>query len=110
MNDIVGGELYKGTAKGFAANIAFQKAKKEGIHIEVQWQDGDFSAAKSFREHFPDEIKSRVMLCGGHVARSFTKSLGELAKLISFSATKQDQHKKAIPNIDIVKCCCPKDT
>ena len=32
MNDIVGGELYKGTAieaQGFAANIAFQKAKKK---------------------------------------------------------------------------------
>ena len=111
MNDIVGGELYRGTAKGaegYAANIAFQKAKHEGIHIEVQWQDGDSSAAKSFREHFPDETKSRIMLCGGHVARSFTKSLGELAKQKSFSATKQDHHKKAFPNVDTVKCCCPK--
>ena len=110
-NDIVGGELYQGTSKGaegYAANIAFQKAKEEGIHIEVHWQDGDSSASKSFREHFTDETKSRVMLCGGHVARSFTKSLGELAKQKSFSATKQDQHRKAFPNIDAVKCCCPK--
>ena len=110
-NDIVGGELYQGTSKGaegYAASIAFQKAKEEGIHIEVQWQDGDSSAAKSFREHFTDETKSRVMLCGGHVARSFTKSLGELAKQKSFSATKQDQHRKVFPNIDAVKCCCPK--
>ena len=111
VNDIVGGELYQGTAKGaegYAANIAFQKAKEEDIHIEIQWQDGDSSAAKSFREHFTDETKSRVMLCGGHVARSFTKSLGELVKQKSFSATKQDQHRKAFPNIDTIKCCCPK--
>ena len=53
-----GGELYKGMAKGakgYAAEIAFAKAKKEGMHIEVQWQDGDSSSAKSFRENFTDE-------------------------------------------------------
>lgn len=92
-----GGELYQGTAKGakgYAAGIAFSKAKKEGIHIEVQWQDGDSSSAKSFREHFPDEEKSKVMLCGGHVARAHAKQLGEYAKHKSFSATMQDNHKK----------------
>ena len=34
------GELYKGTAKGvegYAAGIAFAKAKEKGMHIEVQW-------------------------------------------------------------------------
>jgi len=57
-NDIVGEELYKGTSKGtegYAASIAFQRAKEEGMEIEIQWQDGDSSAAKSFREHFTDE-------------------------------------------------------
>ena len=76
-------ELYHGTAKGakgHAANIAFGQAKQEGLHIEVQWQDGDSSSAKSFRQHYPDEGKSQVMLCGGHVARAHTKHLGEVSK------------------------------
>ena len=54
-DDVVGGELYQGTwksAEGYAADVAFKKAKEEGMHIEVQWQDGDSSAAKSFRDHF----------------------------------------------------------
>jgi len=49
-DDVVGGELYQGTSKsaeGYAADVAFKKAKEEGMHIEVQWQDGDSSAAKS---------------------------------------------------------------
>ena len=110
-NDTVGGELYQGTAKGaegYGASIAFQRAKEEGMHVEVQWQDGDSSAAKAFREHFTDETRSRVMLCGGHVARSFTKSLGEFAKQKSFSATMQDLHRKQFPDVDTVKCCCPR--
>ena len=46
-DDIIGGELYQGTAKGaegYAANITFQKAKEEGMHVEVQWQDAAVSA------------------------------------------------------------------
>ena len=42
-DDAVGGELYQGTAKsaeGHAADIAFKKAKEEGMHIEVQWHAG----------------------------------------------------------------------
>ena len=42
-------KLYLGTAKGaegYAASMAFKDAKEEGMHIEVQWQDGDSSAAK----------------------------------------------------------------
>ena len=41
--------------EGIAASAAFKEAKEEGMHIEVQWQDGDSSSAKSFREHYPDE-------------------------------------------------------
>jgi len=82
-DDVVGGELYQGTSKsaeGYAADFAIKKAKEEGMHIKVQWQDGDSSVAKSFRDHFQDETTSKVMFCGGYVARAFTKSLGELAK------------------------------
>jgi len=78
------------------------------MHIEVQWQDGDSSAAKSFRDHFQDETTSKVMLCGGHVARAFTKSLGELAEQKSFSPALRDVHRKNSPTVDTVKCCCLK--
>ena len=39
-DNAVGGELYQGMSKsveGHAADIAFKKAKEEGMHIEVQW-------------------------------------------------------------------------
>jgi len=103
-----GGTLYEGTAKGaegHAASIAFGKAKDEGMHIEVQWQDGDSSAAKSFTQHYPD---SQVMLCGGHVARAHTKRLGELAKQKCFSPALQDIYKEKFPDVLTVKCHCPK--
>ena len=51
-------KLYLGTAKGaegFAASLVFKAAKEEGMHIEIQWQDGDSSSNKSFREYYPDE-------------------------------------------------------
>ena len=104
-------ELYRGTAKGaegHAANMAFGQAKQEGLHIEIQWQDGDSSSAKSFRQHYPDETKSQVMLCGGHVARAHTKHLGEISKQKSFSATMQDMYKARFPDVLTVKCHCPK--
>ena len=104
-------QLYQGTAKGaegHAANIAFGQAKQEGMHIEVQWQDADSSSAKSFRQHYPDERKSQIMLCGGHVARAHTKQLGEIAKQKSFSPTLQDTYKAKFPDVEKVKCHCPK--
>ena len=39
-DDLVEGELYKGTAKsaeGYAADEAFGMAKDDGMHVEVQW-------------------------------------------------------------------------
>ena len=55
------------------------------MHIEIQWHDGDSSSNKSFREYYRDEERSKVMFCGGHVARAHTKQLTELAKQKSFS-------------------------
>jgi len=101
-------ELFKGTSKGaegYAAGVAFSKAKEEGMNIEIQWQDGDSSAAKSFKEHYPN---GEVMLCGGHVARSHTKRLEELSKRKSFSATLQDTYKSKYPEVTTVACHCPK--
>ena len=110
-NDVLGGELFKGTSKsaeGHAASIAFGKAKEEGMHIEVQWQDGDSSSASSFREHYPDESRSKVMLCGGHSSRAHTKQLEELAKQKAFTATIQDEYRENFPEVDSVKCHCPR--
>ena len=90
------------------AGIAFGKAKEEAMHVEVQWQNGDSSSAKSFRQHFPNEENSKVMLCGGHAARAHTKLLGEYAKQKSFSVAMQDVHKKNFTTVTSVKCHCPK--
>lgn len=48
---IITDELYQGTAKsaeGYLDAILFQKAKEEGCEIEVNWQDQESSAEKSF--------------------------------------------------------------
>ena len=110
-DDVLGGELFKGTSKsaeGHAASRAFGKAKEEGLHIEVQWQDGDPSSANAFREHYPDKSRSKVMLCGGHSTRAHNKQMGELAKQKCFSATIQDRYREKFPEVDTVKCHCPK--
>jgi len=104
-------KLYEGTAKGaegHAADIAFGHAKEDGMVIEVQWQDGDSSSAKAFRMHYPDAQKSKVMLCGGHVARAHTKHLSEVAKQKAFSETMKDALKGKYPDVTTVKCHCPK--
>ena len=63
-DDVIGGELYQGTsqsAERYAADIAFKKAKEEGMHIKVQWQDGDSSAAKSLG--ITSKMKRHQKLC-----------------------------------------------
>ena len=47
-------KLCHGTAR-YCCSAAFKKAKEEGMHVKVQWQDGDSSSAKSFCEYYPDE-------------------------------------------------------
>ena len=49
-DDLVEGELYKGTAKsaeGYAADEAFGMVEDDGMHVEVQWQDADSSSSSS---------------------------------------------------------------
>ena len=60
----------------------------------MQWQDADSLSSKPFRIHYPDEDKSKVMLCGGHVARAHIKLFGEVAKQKSFSETEKESLKK----------------
>ena len=68
-------ELYRGTSKsggGFSARLTFQKAKGEGMHVVIHWQDADSSSAKAVREVFPD---AEIMICGGHAGRAHRKIL-----------------------------------
>ena len=73
-------ELWGGpfkAAEGHLAHLCFTKAKKEGMHVEINWQDADSSSGSSFRSVCPDGDLSRVMLCGGHVGRSHSNNLKE---------------------------------
>ena len=108
-DDLVEGELYKGTAKsaeGYAADEAFGMAKDDGMHVEVQWQDADSSSSASFHKHYPDETKSRIMLCAGHVGRCHTKALTKLSQKKSFTKRYINKHKESFPEVETVKCCC----
>ena len=72
-DNICDDELWKGTAKtaeGHLAQVLWAKAKDEELVAEVNWQDADSSSAKGFRYSFPNQLQSKVMLCGGHVGRA----------------------------------------
>ena len=103
-----GQDQLNNSAEGHAADIAFGHAKEEGMIIEVQWQHGDLSSANAFRMHYTDTQKSRVMLCGGHVACAHTKHLREIAKQKSFPETMPDALKEKILEVTTVKCHYPK--
>ena len=75
------------------AHKLFSKAKEEGMHFEVNWQDQDSSSGKSFRSVFLDGQLSRVMLCGGHVGRSNGKNLKEYKSKKVLDKGFIDQHK-----------------
>ena len=60
-DDMVEGELYKGTTKS-AVDEAFGMAKDDGMHVEVQWQDADSSSSASFRKHYPNHISCFVLV------------------------------------------------
>ena len=56
-DNIVKGELYKGTSKsmeGFAVQEVMNQAKEEGMKLAVHWQDSDSSAAKPVANCFPE--------------------------------------------------------
>ena len=105
---VVLGELYQGTshsAEGIGAGIAFKQARSDGMHIEVHWQDGD-SSAKSFHKHYPYEQRSRVMQCGGHVAKNFQQQLEGAQKRKSVAPSMQKQLEKRSIETKHKNCCC----
>ena len=74
-DEVIEEELYRGTSKsaeGFSARLTFQKAKEEGMHVAIHWQDADSSSAKAVREVFLD---AEIMICGGHAGRAHRKIL-----------------------------------
>ena len=102
-------ELWQGTAKaaeGHLAQVLWAKAKDEEMAVEVNWQDADSSSAKGFRYSFPNELESKIMLCGGHVGRAHGKKLQELQTKSSFSSQYIALRKKQFPEIESVKWCC----
>ena len=104
-DNVIDDELFEGTTKaaaGHAAEIAFGLARDDNVHIEIHWQDGDSSSANSLRVYYPDETKTRVMLCGGHVARAHVHKLKKMAGIKIF----KNKHRVKFPNVDTVECCC----
>ena len=105
-DDVVEEELYEGTAKsmeGVLADECYEQAKNEGCKVEVVWQDGDSSAAKSISLHHPT---GKVYKCGGHVGRAHTNNLREAAKRKEFSEDMKSKYKAKFPEIETAKCKC----
>ena len=99
-------ELYQGTSKsaeGYGARLTLRKAKEEGMHIEVHWQDADSSSSSVVAEHFSD---AKVMICGGHAGWAHKKQLENLAKVKSFSADFKALHRDKFPQVFNVLCHC----
>ncbi|KXJ10076.1 hypothetical protein AC249_AIPGENE24887 [Exaiptasia diaphana] len=56
-SNICDDELWQGTSKASEGHLAykvFKKAKEEGMHASLNWQDQDSSSELSFRSVFPD--------------------------------------------------------
>lgn len=105
-DDVVEEELFEGTAKsmeGILAEECYKQARDEGCKVEVVWQDGDSSAAKSVKKYHPD---GNVYKCGGHVSRAHFNQLKEAAKKKDFSADVKRKYKDIFPSVLTVKCKC----
>ena len=96
-------DLYEGTAKsmeGVLSNECYAQAKDEGCCVEVVWQDGDSSSAKSVALHHPN---GKVYKCGGHVGRAHTNCLKEAAKKKEFSVGTKNKYKDAFTQVSTAK-------
>ena len=76
------------------------------MHIEVHWQDGDSSSANSLRVYYPDETKTHVMLCGGHVACAHINKLKKIAETKTFTKRYKNKHGERFPDVNTVECRC----
>ena len=88
-------QLFRGTsraAEAYGADVVFKKASKEGMNIEVHWQDGDSTSANVLHKNFK---RAKVFLCSGHVAKNHGK------RLSNDYSTKE---------VNGVKCHCVSDS
>ena len=105
-DEVIEEALYRGTSKsseGFAARVTFQKAKKEGMHVAVHWQDADSSSAKAVREVFPN---AKVMICGSHAGRAHRKILELRQKIKKAPQQMLDRYKSSYPQLGKLTCKC----
>ena len=65
--------------------------------------------AKSFHKHYPDEHRSRVMQCGGHVAKNFQQQLEKAQKRKSVAPSMQKQFEKRSIETKHKNCCCTRN-
>ena len=94
-SEIIDESVYKGTSKsmeGYGTQACLEDLAAAGVFITCHWQDGDSSSEKSFRSVYPDEGKSRIMFCGGHVGRAHRKQLMVLSKLKKFTQQYGTRH------------------
>ena len=107
-DEVIEEELYEGTAKsmeGVLAGECYGAVKEEGCVVEVVWQDGDSTSAKSVTKHHPN---AGIYKCGGHVGRAHANNLKEAAKRKEFSADMKARHRAKFPEVDSAKCACKK--
>ena len=107
-DDVIEEPLYPGTSKsaeGFLAEKVFQQARDEGCQVVVNWQDGDWSSAKSILTSFPS---AQIMHCAGHVGHAHSHQLNDLKTKKTFTKAFKDKHVKKHTAITSVTCCCAK--
>lgn len=76
-DDVVEEDLYQGTAKsmqGVLEEECYEQAKNEGSKVEVVWQDGESSTAKSITLHHP---AGKAYKCGEQFGRAQSNHLKE---------------------------------
>lgn len=103
-DNVVEDDLYLGTSKsmeGVLSDECYKQAKDEGCLVEVVWQDGDSSSAKSVATHHPN---GKVFKCGGYVGRAHANCLKAAAKKKEFSSDIKSKYKEKFPEVLKAKC------
>lgn len=98
-DDVVQEDLFEGTAKSMEKILAeecYKEAKEEGCKVEVVWQDGNSSSAKSVKKYHPER---EILTCGGHVGRVHYNQLKEWAKKKELSSDMKRKYKDNFPKV-----------
>ena len=102
---VVSKALFEVTSKsmeGIMSDECYERAKEEGCKVEVVWQDGDSSAAKSVKKH---HLEGKVCKCGGHVGRAHVNQLKEAAKK-DFTEGIKAKYRAKFHEVTSSKCIC----